>query len=53
MNKSLSGGASVTIPPTAAGGTFYLLACADDGAAVTELNETNNCRASSKTVHVN
>jgi subtilase family serine protease len=33
-------------------GTYYLLVCADDLNAVTETNETNNCRASATTVQV-
>ena len=43
-----SGSGNATVPMSAVGGTFYLLACADDDGEVAESNETNNCRASSK-----
>jgi subtilase family serine protease len=33
-----------TVPVTTPGGTYYLLACADDTQAVAETSETNNCR---------
>jgi hypothetical protein len=36
----------VTVPAGASGGTFRLLACADDPARVRETSETNNCTAS-------
>jgi subtilase family serine protease len=42
----------VTIPTATPQGTYYLLACADDLAAVVELDETNNCRASTNAVVV-
>ena len=32
--------------------TYYLLACADDTGIVTELDDSNNCRASATTVQV-
>src|SRR5262249_47763181 len=38
---------TVTIPPAATAGLYFLLACADDQGAVAENNETNNCAASS------
>lgn len=46
--------ASVTVGILAATapGTYYLLACADDLGAVAELDETNNCRASTSKVVV-
>jgi subtilase family serine protease len=53
VNKSSSGSASVTIPGTAGGATWFLLACADDDGTVVESSETNNCRAANKSVHVN
>jgi len=56
---SLNGGTSstgtvnVVIPAGTASGTYFLLACADEFAAVTEANETNNCVASTTPVTVN
>jgi len=47
-----TGNATVTIPPTAPGGTFYLLACSDGTSPVVETVETNNCRASATRVNV-
>jgi subtilase family serine protease len=41
-----TGTVTVTIPPATAPGTYYLLACADDGGAVQEDNESDNCLAS-------
>lgn len=43
---------TVTIPSTTNPGLYYLLACADDLAAVVELDENNNCRASTTRVNV-
>ena len=43
---------TVTIPSTTPLNTYYLLACADDTAVVTELDDGNNCRASTTTVQV-
>jgi subtilase family serine protease len=43
---------SVGIPPSAPAGVYYVLACADDNTAVTEVNEGNNCLASAATVQV-
>ena len=34
------------------GGTYYVIACADDVDALRESNETNNCAASIVTVQV-
>ena len=42
---SSTGTATVTVPNTAVPGTYFLLACADDGAVIPESNETNTCRA--------
>ena len=39
-------GTTVTLPATLATGTYYLIAQADGGAAIAELNEMNNGRAS-------
>jgi hypothetical protein len=43
---------SVTVPAGTAAGTYFLLACADDLAVVSESAEGNNCRASATTVQV-
>ena len=43
---------NVTVPSNTPVGTYYLLACADDTNAVSEIDETNNCRASTTTVVV-
>jgi hypothetical protein len=40
------------MPSTIPLGLYYLLACADDTAVVTETNELNNCRASVTPVQV-
>jgi len=42
----------VTIPSSTPLGTYYVLSCADDLNAVTESDETNNCKASATTVQV-
>ncbi|MGH6693521.1 MAG: CARDB domain-containing protein, partial [Gammaproteobacteria bacterium] len=49
---SSSGNATVTIPSTAPGGSFRLLACADGNQVVFESNEANNCRASNGHIQV-
>jgi subtilase family serine protease len=43
---------TLTIPSTIPLRKYYLLACADDTAVVTETDESNNCRASAATVQV-
>jgi hypothetical protein len=43
---------NVTVPSSTPVGTYYLLACADDLAAVSEADEANNCRAAAATVVV-
>jgi subtilase family serine protease len=43
-------GISVVIPATLTAGTYYLGAIADDQAAVAELSETNNTRATAGTI---
>jgi len=43
---------TVTVPSTVALGTYFLLACADDGAAVAETDESNNCRPSATPIVV-
>jgi subtilase family serine protease len=49
---SSTGSVSATAPSSAPEGLYYLLACADDTSAVTEGDETNNCRASALQVRV-
>jgi trimeric autotransporter adhesin len=55
---TLNGGATstgtvnVVIPSGTAAGTYLLLACADDFAALSESNEANNCVASASQVTV-
>jgi hypothetical protein len=49
---SSSGAVTATIPAGVAAGRYYLVACADDAAAVAESSETDNCRASAGTVAV-
>jgi uncharacterized repeat protein (TIGR01451 family) len=55
---ALAGGAtstgktSLTVPATAKGGHFYLLACADDTRVIAESNEVNNCLSSVSTMQV-
>jgi hypothetical protein len=44
--------ATVTVPTSVPPGTYYLLACADDGHALVELDEANNCRAAASQVTV-
>jgi hypothetical protein len=46
------GGRSVTVPLTTAAGTYYILACADDTNKVLEVDDGNNCKASTTTVVV-
>lgn len=41
-----------TVPPLAPGSTWRVLACADEGGAVKERKERNNCRASAGTLTV-
>jgi subtilase family serine protease len=50
---SATGSRTVTVPTATALGTYYLLACADDLVKVAELDETNNCLASSWTIAIN
>ena len=47
-----TGSVTVTIPTSAPSGTYFLLACADDGKVVPETNEANNCVASTTPVIV-
>jgi subtilase family serine protease len=52
VNGVSSGNVAVSIPASLLGGSWYLLACADDGNLVAESNETNNCRASASQVQI-
>ena len=47
-----AGSRSVTVPTTLAPGTYTLLACADDLAAIKETSDANNCVASSTPIVV-
>jgi len=49
---SRSGTAKLTVPKATALDTYFVLACADDAKAVTETDESNNCRASAATVTI-
>jgi hypothetical protein len=49
---SSAGAVTLTIPSTTPLGTYRVLACADDLAAVAESNEANNCLASAGTVQI-
>lgn len=51
-NGNSSGGGPVTVPSSAAPGTYYILACADVEKNVAEGNEANNCAASAKSFQV-
>jgi len=51
-NTASTGALMVTIPTATPVGTYYLLACADDTKVSIELNETNNCVASTSAVAV-
>jgi subtilase family serine protease len=42
----------LTVPAATAAGVYFVAACADDAAKVTESSETNNCRAASATLRV-
>jgi hypothetical protein len=42
----------VTVPVSAAPGTYLILACADDPGKVGESNNTNNCRASATSIAI-
>ena len=47
-----SGSVSVQVPTTTTSGQYWLLACADDQTDVDEVNESNNCLASTTRVTV-
>jgi subtilase family serine protease len=50
--QSDTGAAAILIPPGTAAGSYWLIAVADDGNAVTETVETNNTRAAIVSVKV-
>ena len=50
--QSYTGSRTVAVPSTTSPGTYPLLACADDLAVVTELDDTNNCTAAATTIEV-
>jgi len=49
-NAASTGSRVVTVPVSAAPGTYVILACADDTGKVGESNNTNNCRASAASI---
>jgi subtilase family serine protease len=49
---SSTGAITVKVPATTPKNAYYLLACSDDTKAVKEVNENNNCRASTSKVTV-
>src|SRR5439155_827600 len=51
-SASSSGTVTVTVSAGTAGGTYFLLACADGAFVVPEINESNNCKASAAQVTV-
>jgi hypothetical protein len=51
-SQTSTGSRSVTVPLTAAIGSYYVLACADDTQRVQESSEGNNCQASATKVLV-
>ena len=51
-SASSSGTVTVTVSAGTAGGTYFLLACADGAFVVPEINESNNCKASAVQVTV-
>lgn len=51
-DASLTGTAVVTLPLYTTPGTYILLACADAGLAIKELDETNNCAAAAPSLIV-
>ena len=50
--KTSSGSVTVSVPSGITRTTYYALACADDNAAVSESNETNNCKVSLSRINV-
>ena len=51
-SASSSGTVTVTVSAGTAGGTYFLLTCADGAFVVPEINESNNCKASAAQVTV-
>jgi hypothetical protein len=50
--KTSAGSTTVKVPSGITRTTYYAIACADDNAAVSESNESNNCKASSSRITV-
>jgi hypothetical protein len=50
--KRSKGPVAAKLPAVLAGGSFFVLACADDKKRVKEANERNNCKASSARISV-
>jgi hypothetical protein len=46
------GNSTVTVPAATPGGSYHLIACADDTKVVAESDETNNCQATGSVVKV-
>jgi hypothetical protein len=49
---SSTGSVSVRVPTGTPRGTYFLLACTDQTAAVSESSDSNNCRAAMTSVNV-
>ncbi|MDQ1521344.1 MAG: hypothetical protein QOI55_2417, partial [Actinomycetota bacterium] len=47
-----TGAVTVTVPSNAVHGSFYVLACSDDTAAVGEFSESDNCKASATKITI-
>jgi subtilase family serine protease len=52
LSATSTGSKTITVPPTTPAEVYYLIVCADGLAAIPELVETNNCRASSTVLRV-
>ena len=50
--RQRKGTVTISVSAGTAGGTYFLLACADDTLVVPEINENNNCKASAAQVTV-
>jgi len=49
---SHTGAVTVTIPAATVPNTYFLVACADDGNIVAEIDDGNNCKASGTTMTI-
>ena len=52
VGASATGSITVTVPSATPPGDYWFFACADDTKAVTESDETNNCRAATRRLGV-